>query len=121
MGPELASVKKLTTKQEKILAARRHYSGGDYANKLVLLCGHGYPRTERQAGYREGGAVRSAAECDCGHPGSHRGQDDGSEALSEEHVITLPAKDLPRYGNLRVRFSDATGHALDDMDVALER
>ena len=66
VGPELASVKKLTTKQEKILAARRHYTGA-------------------------------------------------------EHVVTLPTKVLPRYGNLRVRFSDSTGHALDDMDVAMER
>ena len=48
-------------------------------------------------------------------------QNDGSEALSEEHVVTIPAKKLPRYGNLRVRFSDATGHALEDLDVVLER
>lgn len=119
--PELASVKKLTAKQEKILEARRHYTGADYAGKLVLFA---VMDTNGQNGKLDivkaelfGRLLNVTVAIQ--DPGSSR--DNGSEVLSEEHVVTIPAKNLPRFGNLRVRFSDTTGHALDDMDVALER
>ncbi|MDO5598105.1 MULTISPECIES: hypothetical protein [Acidaminococcus] len=121
VGPELASVKKLTTKQEKILAARRHYSGGDYANKLVLLAAMDTRGQNGKLDIVKAELFGRLLNVTVAIQDPTGVQADGSEALSEEHVITLPAKDLPRYGNLRVRFSDATGHALDDMDVALER
>lgn len=121
VGPELASVKKLTTKQEKILAARRHYTGADYANKLVLFAAMNTNGQNGKLDIVKAELFGRLLNVTVAIQDPTGVQDDGAEAISEEHVVTLPTKVLPRYGNLRVRFSDSTGHALDDMDVAMER
>lgn len=120
-GPELASVKKLTTKQEKILEARRHYTGADYANKLVLFAAMNTNGQNGKLDITKAELFGRLLNVTVAIQDPTGAQDDGSEAISEEHVVTIPLSKLPQFGNLRVRFSDTTGHALDDMDVAMER
>ncbi len=120
-APELASVKKLTTQQEKVLQARRRYSGPSYANQLVLYAAMNTNGQNGKLAITKAELFGRLLNVTVAIQDPTGTQDDGSEALAEEHVVTIPEKNLPRFGNLRVRFSDATGHALEDLDVALDR
>ncbi|WP_455788424.1 hypothetical protein [Acidaminococcus fermentans] len=120
-GPELASIKKLTSQQEKIRQARQRYGGAAYANQLVLYAAMNTNGQNGKLAITKAELFGRLLNVTLAVQDPTGTQNDGSEALSEEHVVTIPAKKLPRYGNLRVRFSDATGHALEDLDVALER
>ena len=120
-APELASIKKLTTQQEKVLQARRRYSGASYANKLVLYAAMDTNGQNGKMAITKAELFGRLLNVTVAIQDPSGVQDDGSEALSEEHVVTIPEKKLPRFGNLRVRFADTTGHALEDLDVVLDR
>lgn len=120
-APELASIKKLTTQQEKVLQARRRYSGASYANQLVLYAAMDTNGQNGKMAITKAELFGRLLNVTVAIQDPSGVQDDGSEALSEEHVVTIPEKKLPRFGNLRVRFSDTTGHALEDLDVVLDR
>lgn len=49
------------------------------------------------------------------------GAQTAGEAITQDSVVAIPLKKLPQFGNLRIRFVDATGHGLADMDAALQR
>ena len=72
-APELASIKKLTTQQEKSPPGPAPVFRCILCQPTGALCGYGYQWTERENGHHQGRTVRPAAECDPGDPRSFRG------------------------------------------------
>ena len=98
-APELASIKKLTTQQEK---SSRPGAGIPciLCQQTGALCGHGYQWTERKMAITKAELFGRLLNVTVAIQDPSGVQDDGSEALSEEHVVTIPEKKLPRFGNL---------------------
>ena len=96
-GPELASIKKLTSQQEKIRQARQRYGGAAYANQLVLYAAMNTNGQNGKLAITKAELFGRLLNVTLAVQDPTGTQNDGSEALSEEHVVTIPAKKLPRY------------------------
>jgi hypothetical protein len=115
---DISQVKKVSQREEKVKAAEKKYHGKDYKKSLVLYAGMNTYRNEGNLAIQKVEllgrllnvtvAVQDAASAS-----------DGSESLYKESVVRIPLKKLPRYGSLRVRFVDMSGHGLQDEDVSL--
>lgn len=115
---ELKSIKKVSKAEEKIAAVQRTYSGPSYKGKLVLYAAMNTDGKDGNLAItkveRFGRLLNvTVAVQDPKHTQT------GKEDLYQESVVFLPLKQLPEFGSLRVRFCDTTGHALEDLDVAL--
>lgn len=118
---ELVGVKKLTTREEKIKAAQAKYTGKGYDHSLILFAAMDTRGRNGNLAITKAELFGRLLNVTVAIQDGDALLDDGSETISRESVAAIPLKQLPRFGNLRVRFVDATGHGLDDMDVALER
>jgi len=118
---ELPGVKKLSSREEKIMAARAKYTGKEFANALVLFAAMDTRGKDGSLAITKAERFGSLLNVTVAIQDGAALLEDGSENISRESAVAIPLKQLPRFGNLRVRFVDATGHALDDLDVALER
>ena len=118
---ELSGVKKLTTREEKILAAKARYQGKAYDKALVVFAAMDTQGKDGNLAITKAELLGRLLNVTVAIQDGSSLLADGSEVISRESAIAIPLKQLPRFGNLRVRFVDATGHGLDDIDVALER
>lgn len=118
---ELVGVKKLTTREEKIKAAQARYTGKGYDHALILFAAMDTRGKNGKLAITKAELFGRLLNVTVAIQDGDALLDDGTETISRESVAAIPLKLLPRFGNLRVRFVDATGHGLDDMDVALER
>ncbi len=118
---ELVGVKKLTTREEKIKAAQAKYTGKGYEHSLILFAAMDTQGKNGNLAITKAELFGRLLNVTVAIQDGDALLDDGSETISRESAVAIPMKQLPRFGNLRVRFVDATGHGLDDMDVALER
>ena len=120
-GKELPGVKKLTSREEKVKAAKARYTGKDYAHALVLFAAMDTRGKDGNLAITKAELFGRLLNVTVAIQDGTAVLADGTETISRESVAAIPLKQLPRFGNLRVRFVDTTGHALDDLDVALER
>ena len=117
---ELPGVKKISSAEEQIKAAQQKYSGKGYEHSLVLYASMA---TQGQNGQltiskveRFGRLINVTVAVN-----DPTGAQTAGEAITQDSVVAIPLKKLPQFGNLRIRFVDATGHGLADMDAALQR
>ncbi|MCH3950232.1 MAG: hypothetical protein LKE33_04740 [Acidaminococcus sp.] len=117
--PAIDAIKKSTHTTEKIKAAEKKYSGKDYAKSLVVYAAMNTNGNDGDLAIQKVELLGRLLNVTVAIKDSAAPAADGSEALYKDQAVVIPLKKLPKYGSLRVRFVDTTGHGLEDVDVSL--
>lgn len=115
---EVRSIKKISRGEEKVADVQRTYSGPDYKGKLVLYAAMNTNGKDGNLAITKVERFGRLLNVTVALQDPKNLQTD-REDLYQQSVVFLPLKRLPKYGSLRIRFCDTTGHALEDLDVPL--